>query len=160
MLKRRNRHSDIPESTLLVAIENELDNLTRSRTGLREGSVKRAQRLEMVFLLLGAIDDPATIELCWHAIHGDDRRLKGTALEYLENRLPAELWERLQPVLNAESARQTASRTVGEAAGELHAAAETLRAKAGPTPVDALANTLADGDNAGLSPRPGQSFES
>lgn len=161
MLKRRNRHADIAENALLAAVETELDNLARRRAGAGEAAAKTAQRLEMIFLLLGAMDDPSTIELCWHAMHTDDMRLKGTALEYLENRLPPELWERLQPVLNAESVKYSARpRTVSEAAGELHAAADTLRSKAVPTPVDALANTLAEGDNADLSRRTGQSFES
>jgi hypothetical protein len=75
----------------------------------------------LVFLLLGALYDPVNLELSLTALRSDDRVLRGTALEYLENLLPAPLWYRLQRVVVPAP---TAARAAGSAAELEKAAAE------------------------------------
>ncbi|WP_394832998.1 MFS transporter [Pendulispora rubella] len=69
----------------------------RSDARLREGMHRG---LEHVFTLLGLALDREIIKGCLVAFNGPDRRLRGTALEYLENALPNDvaslLRERIQ----------------------------------------------------------------
>lgn len=86
------------------------------------------RRLELVFLLIGIGDDPETVDLCWRAVHSDDRQIKGTAVEYLENLVPADIWQLLLPQLDLESAAESGSKGSGEkAAATLHSAADKLK---------------------------------
>ncbi|MEJ2605009.1 MAG: Npt1/Npt2 family nucleotide transporter, partial [Gammaproteobacteria bacterium] len=143
-IRRRSPRADMPKEELDAVIEKELKSLQRLRQSGGEIGRATVQRLEMVFLLLGAIGDPITVELTWNALHGDDRWLKGTALEYLENRLPIEMWNRLKPLLDATSeevARE--KRTAEEAARELRSAADRLKEVRTPAPADTL---MADED--------------
>jgi HEAT repeat protein len=149
-IKSRNSDATIREGVLLAAAERELRALVRNRHGSgmgSQGAIATSQRLEMIFLLLGALDDPGTIELCWNALYSGDPRLRGTALEYLENRLPPDFWQELHKVLAAEHGHDLRSgRSQQEAADELHAAAEQLRQHAPPVPVDSLAGVMRGGN--------------
>ncbi|WP_394843545.1 hypothetical protein LZC95_41665 [Pendulispora brunnea] len=72
----------------------------RVREGMHRG-------LEYVFTLLGLALDRGIIKGCLAAFNGPDRRLRGTALEYLENALPNDvallLRERIQRMHEEES---------------------------------------------------------
>jgi hypothetical protein len=87
------------------------------------------RRVQFVFHLFGALYDPETLDLCWHALQTDDWSLRGTALEYLENRVPPELWALLQPVLAPGHVKSGSKRTLNQAAQDLLAQAKSLRPK-------------------------------
>ncbi len=57
--------------------------------------------LEHVFTLLGLVLPTHAVQIALQGIHTDDRALRGTALEYLESVLPADvrmlLWEHVEP---------------------------------------------------------------
>ncbi|HEY6559807.1 MAG TPA: MFS transporter [Polyangiaceae bacterium] len=56
---------------------------------------ERSQSLEHVFTLLSLVYEPEPLKLAFRALGSEDDRLRGTALEYLENVLSAEIHERL-----------------------------------------------------------------
>ena len=89
--------------------------------------VANNRRAQFVFHLFGALYDPETLDLCWHALQSDDRSLRGTALEYLENRVPPELWALLQPVLAPGHVKSASKRTLNQAAQDLLSQAKSLR---------------------------------
>ena len=76
----------------------------RSDARLREGMHRG---LEHVFTLLGLALDRGIVKGCLVAFNGPDRRLRGTALEYLENALPNDvaslLRERIQRMHEEEA---------------------------------------------------------
>lgn len=56
--------------------------------------------VEHVFTLLSLAYDPEPLRLSLVALAGDDRQLRGTALEYLENVLPEDIRDALFPMLD------------------------------------------------------------
>lgn len=54
-------------------------------------SRRPSARVEYAFLLLGTVLEREPLELCLKAVSSGDQALRGTALEYLENVLPARL---------------------------------------------------------------------
>ncbi len=67
----------------------------RSELALADASVAVERRLRHVFVLLGLALDREALELAEQALFGSDEKLRGTALEYLENVLPDEVREAL-----------------------------------------------------------------
>ncbi|WP_437575480.1 hypothetical protein [Sorangium sp. So ce887] len=64
--------------------------------------VERTSRsLEHVFRVLSLCLEREPLEIAYRALHADDGRLRGTALEYLENVLPPPIRESLWPYLGA-----------------------------------------------------------
>ncbi|WP_437809817.1 hypothetical protein [Sorangium sp. So ce1078] len=64
--------------------------------------VERTSRsLEHVFRVLSLCLEREPLEIAYRALHADDAHLRGTALEYLENVLPAPIRESLWPYLGA-----------------------------------------------------------
>lgn len=60
--------------------------------------------VELALVLLGSLLEPQPLDLCWRAIEQQSPALRGTALEYLENVLPIEIFHALEPHLGrAES---------------------------------------------------------
>lgn len=70
--------------------------------------------VEHVFTMLSLVYDPQAVRLALFAVSGDDRALRGTALEYLENVLPDDIREALFPMLDAriEIARKRTQREI------------------------------------------------
>jgi len=62
------------------------------------GRINRS--LEHLFTLLSLALPAESVRLAFHGLHTDDRHLRGTALEYLETVVPAQVWSRLWPFLN------------------------------------------------------------
>ncbi len=122
-LKRLHPAAPIDARRLLGAAEREL----RLLAGGAPRAVVDERRVLIVFHLLGAVYDPETLELCWHALQTDDPALRGTALEYLENRLSPELWALLQPLLAPGHVASDGKRSLNQAAQALLAQAKTLR---------------------------------
>lgn len=65
--------------------------------------------MEHVFTLLGLVLDRQALRLALRAVASDDRTLRGTALEYLENVLPDELRRDLWPLLGETAEGATRS---------------------------------------------------
>ena len=70
--------------------ETPLDEFVRDRA---------SQSLAHVFTLLSLVLPSQPLQIAFRSLHSDDRRLRGTALEYLEGVLPANIRERLWPFL-------------------------------------------------------------
>ena len=73
-----------------VLNESPLDEFVRDRAG---------QSLVHVFTLLSLVLPSQPLQIAFRSLHSEDRRLRGTALEYLEGVLPARIRERLWPFL-------------------------------------------------------------
>jgi ATP:ADP antiporter, AAA family len=73
-----------------VVNESPLDEFVRDRAG---------QSLAHVFTLLSLVLPSQPLQIAFRSLHSEDRRLRGTALEYLEGVLPAPIRERLWPFL-------------------------------------------------------------
>ncbi len=149
-IRRREPKAPMDADVLAAAMSTEVDSLSADFARGDLGRDGAARRLELVFLLMGAMGDPDTVDLSWRALNSDDRLLKGTALEYLENRLPPEVWARLQPLINkivqGEVSRAESDQGAGEAlrsaAGKLRkfrprAAAESVAADLDAAELDA-----------------------
>jgi ATP/ADP translocase len=129
-LRRRRDALRGDERMLLAKAEREARELADWSRGRSSDETLWSQRTEMVFLLLGALYDPVNLELSLTALRSDDRVLRGTALEYLVNLLPAPLWYRLQPVVVPAPTVGRAAGSAAElkkAAAELGSAASALR---------------------------------
>jgi hypothetical protein len=66
---------------------------------LREVRDRAGQSLDQVFVLLGLVLPTEPLQIAFRSLHADDPYLRGTALEYLEEVLPAPIRQRLWPYL-------------------------------------------------------------
>ncbi|HEY5619624.1 MAG TPA: hypothetical protein VIK60_16915 [Vicinamibacterales bacterium] len=78
------------------------DEFVKSRAG---------QSLAHVFTLLSLVLPAAPLQVCYRGLHTDDPGLRGTALEYLEGVLPADIRDRLWPFVGGGSADARPSRS-------------------------------------------------
>jgi len=129
-MRRRQPQLRASEERLLRRAEVE------ARTLSGAGAVTLDHRVQLLFLLFGALYEPDTLELCWRALQSGDRALRGTALEYLENRLPAHVWAFVQPIVAPGHVKPTKKVTLQQAARDLAQAASALkpRSRAQDTP--------------------------
>jgi hypothetical protein len=81
--------------------------------------------LEYVFTLLSLIHDRAPLMAAFRSLHLEDRRLRGTALEYLEGILPATTRESLWEILGEQPSR-SAGRSKSDVLQELLNTSETV----------------------------------
>jgi hypothetical protein len=104
----------------------------------------RASRsLEHVFTLLALILPGEPLRLAYHALHTEDRHLRGTALEYLESVLPGrvreQLWRFLEPGgRRADDRGQTPGQVLNnllESRESIVLALGEIRRRSGATPV-------------------------
>jgi hypothetical protein len=140
-IRRRHPRLKANEERLLAVVEREARTLSGAfRTASRRRSAPDGpgtkdelddRKIEMLFLLFGAIYEPETLQLCQRALKSEDRGLQGTALEYLENRLPSHIWGLLRPILAPDRAKPGRKRSPQEIAHDLLAAASSLRPQRG-----------------------------
>lgn len=125
-IRRQQPKAAIDPAIIDRALHREVAALGR-RSSASGPSTER--RLELIFLLIGIGDSPSTVDLCWRALHSDDRWLRGTAVEYLENRLSADLWQDLKPQLDlaATATKPEKKSSDSDPAKALHSAAEKLK---------------------------------
>jgi len=116
-LRRRRDALRGDEDALLQRIEREAGALAAWSRGRSPDEILWSRRTEVVFLLLGALYDPVNLERCLTALRSDDRVLRGTALEYLENLLPPALWNRVQQVVVAAPSAATRAGTIRQHGG-------------------------------------------
>jgi AAA family ATP:ADP antiporter len=79
--------------------------------------------LEHVFTLLALTLDPDAVHLSMQALLSADDNLRGTALEYLENVLPADLYGDLLQHLGTREEGRTGMRSLGDIISELKSVA-------------------------------------
>jgi hypothetical protein len=98
-----------------VAVAEEIDTPERSSTPV----VLRDRALDHVFTLLGLAFDADSVELARRALSTDDRKLRGTALEYLEHVVPEPIRAGIWPYLQAGRAPRGAERSASEIVEDL-----------------------------------------
>ena len=84
------RLGEPPAARLASSDESPLDEFVRDRAG---------QSLAHVFTLLSLVLPSQPLQIAFRSLHSENSRLRGTALEYLEGVLPADIRERLWPFL-------------------------------------------------------------
>jgi hypothetical protein len=120
LIRSREAHPEcvIPRETIYEAALRE----TRRSKQLLEHAASNAsdQRpLELVFRILSLALDPEPMRLAQHAFRSDDPQLRGTALEYLETVLPANVLQELRPVFGTRLTTSARTRTAKELESEL-----------------------------------------
>ncbi|HKT81292.1 MAG TPA: hypothetical protein VJP86_13790, partial [Vicinamibacterales bacterium] len=100
------------------------------------------QSLAHVFTLLTTVLPSEALRTAFRALHTDDQRLRGTALEYLEGVLPPVIRQRLWPFLEDRRSGPSGNRTRDEIVADLLRSnqsimlnLEELKRKSGSTPV-------------------------
>jgi ATP:ADP antiporter, AAA family len=88
---------------------------------------ERSRSLEHVFRLLSLVHEREPLELAFHALGSEDDRLRGTALEYLENILSREIRDRLWTYLGDLREYQRSARSQSELLAELKRLATLTR---------------------------------
>jgi len=158
---RRHPELKAAEERLLGVVEREAHALSAAPAVVtapggtpsspENGEDGRNRRIQLLFLLFGALYEPETLELCLRALQSKDPTLQGTALEYLENRLPAHIWALLRTVLAPGPAKTGKKRALQQAARDLLTAASSLRSKQSPAHRDTGALSAPDQDTGGPS---------
>ncbi len=128
LLRSREAHPDrvIPRETVFEAA---LREARRSKPLLEHKASNTAayRRLELVLRILSLALDPEPLKLAQRAFQSDDPQLRGTALEYLETILPANVLQELRPVFGARFATpSTPLRTAKELESELLASSAAM----------------------------------
>jgi hypothetical protein len=130
-MRGRNRHLKIPRQQVFAAIHQELaaspeEWAARNRALQLDGcpdaepAIAQVDRgLEHVFTLLALILDPDAVYLAMQATLSDDVNLRGTALEYLENVLPADMYQALLTHLGSSHEGRYGQRSPGDIIREL-----------------------------------------
>ena len=130
-MRKRNTHLEIPRQQVFSAISKELkvspeewegrDMELRMDYAVDEDEAAPAinRGLEHVFTLLALTLDPDAVRLSMQAAFSKDINLRGTALEYLENVLPAYLYKELLEHLGEGHQGRGSSRSLGDIVKEL-----------------------------------------
>jgi ATP:ADP antiporter, AAA family len=141
-LAERAAELNLPETVLYRAVRRELELDERvwkshevlSLEGEQESTLvdavirQRVHRsLEHVFNVLGVLLDRDLLKLSLHALFSDDDRLRGTALEYLENVLPHAVRERLWPYIGGGQKSTRSERSHDQIVEELFTSTDSLR---------------------------------
>jgi len=120
LMRSREAHPEclIPRETIFEAALRE----TRRSKELLDNAASNASDhgpLELVFRILSLALDPEPMRLAQHAFRSDDPHLRGTALEYLETVLPANVLQELRPAFGARLTTSARTRTAKELESEL-----------------------------------------
>lgn len=105
-----------------------LDAIGDERTSFVDEFIKdrAGQSLAHVFILLSTVLPAAPLQIAYRGLHTDDPALRGTALEYLEGVLPADIRDRLWPFLGTEPQPHGSRRGREEILAELMRANESI----------------------------------
>ncbi len=132
-MRSRNRQLRIPQQQVFAAIRNELKatpeewekrNRALQRDGSPDAEILKTlvdRGVEHVFTLLALVLDPDAVYLAMQATLSEDVNLRGTALEYLENVLPADLYQDLLTHLGSQHEGRYGQRSLGDIVRELKA---------------------------------------
>jgi hypothetical protein len=106
--------------------------LGRVRRELDSGETVDRQ-IPQLFALLSLTLERGPLQIAWAAMKGQDRSLRGTALEYLSNVLPEDVFPRIRSVFGASTGVvPPARRPVEQVADELRASSAGLRIEQPP----------------------------
>jgi hypothetical protein len=83
--------------------------------------------LEHVFTLLALTLPQEALRIAYRGLHTDDPNLRGTALEYLESVLPAEIREGLWPFLDDQRPKERRARASADSLDELLRSQESIQ---------------------------------
>jgi len=121
----------IHERSAVVSVTRD-DVLARVRRELDSGETVERQ-IPQLYALLSLVLERGPFQIAWAAMKGQDRRLHGTALEYLANVLPEDVVRRLRSCFGATtwSVREV-PRPVAEVADELRTSAAGLQLETPP----------------------------
>lgn len=87
---------------------------------------RAGQSLAHVFTLLALVLPTAPLQIAYRGVHTDDQELRGTALEYLEGVLPADIRDRLWPFLGDRPADKRETRDREEILADLLRSNESI----------------------------------
>ncbi len=93
-------------------------------------SIQGVEPLRHMFNLLGLIFGPDVMDICYASLQAQDSKIRGTALEYLENQLPANVRTPLWPLIAADYAATPSDRSAEEILDELLQAGGRLKNRA------------------------------
>jgi hypothetical protein len=126
-MRSREAHPDcvIPRETVFDAAVREARR-TKQPFERQASNTSDHRPLELVFRILSLALDAEPLKLAHHASQSDDPQLRGTALEYLETVLPANVLQELRPVFGARPAASARTRTAKELESELLASSAAL----------------------------------
>ena len=116
--------------------DSSLERFVRDRSG---------QSLAHVFTLLSLVLNREPLQIAFRSLHADDPRLRGTALEYLEEVLPVAIRQQLWPFLTGRGGAPAPGRSREGMAARLR------HANPSPTLIDIL-NRAEKPHIAGFSP--------
>ena len=102
------------------------DVLVRVRRELDSGETVERQ-VPQIFALLSLVLERGPLQIAWAAMKGEDRALRGTALEYLANVLPEDVFKRLRSCFGAGTWTAPVPRPTAELVDELRISAVGLR---------------------------------
>jgi len=128
LMRSREAHPDrvIPRETVFDAA---LREARRSKPLLERNASNTVayRRLELVLRILSLALDPEPLKLAQRAFQSDDPQLRGTALEYLETVVPANVLQELRPLFGARFETPSArTRTAKELESELLASSAAM----------------------------------
>ena len=113
----------VPPETIFLSVVRELEREEQSN-----------KVLDHAFTLLGLVLERDHLRTALQALQTDDQRLRGIALEYLENVLPDDIRLPLWPRIAPESLREASARTRNEVEADLlRSMAGLPRSRLGPT---------------------------
>jgi hypothetical protein len=108
-IHERSAGVSVPREEVLARVRRELDS----------GETVERQ-IPQLYALLSLTLERGPLQIAWAAMKGHDRRLHGTALEYLANVLPADIVRRLRSCFGATNwPEPPLQRPVAEVADEL-----------------------------------------
>ena len=96
--------------------------MPRAKLRGARGQSKRTQGVEPLqhlFNLFGLVFGIAAMDVCYTSLQAPDTKIRGTALEYLENQLPPNVKSALWPMIAAERADAPSNRPAQEILDEL-----------------------------------------
>jgi len=96
--------------------------LVRVRRELDSGETVERQ-IPQIFALLSLVLERGPLQIAWAAMKGEDRNLRGTALEYLAHVLPEDVFKRLRSCFGAGTWTAPVPRPIAELADELRTSA-------------------------------------
>ena len=121
----------IHERSAVVRVSRE-EALSRVRRELDSGETLERQ-IPQIFALLSLVLERGPLQIAWAAMRSEDRNLRGTALEYLANVLPEDVFKRLRSCFGAFTwSAEPVPRPVAELADELRTSAIGLQIERPP----------------------------
>ena len=122
-IKSNHPHLVIPTEAVWRVIYREMAFLGSS--GFK--SIQGVEPLRHMFNLFALVFEPDVMDICYASLQAQDSKIRGTALEYLENQLPADVRTPLWPLIAEGRPATPSDRSAQEILDELLQAGSKLR---------------------------------